>query len=45
MQALFTDPYLFLPKPYTIEQLTKSVSYLLLKVSPRPKIEFPQMPN
>jgi DNA-binding NtrC family response regulator len=45
MQALFTEPYHFLPKPYTIEQLTKSVAYLLLKVNPRPRIEFPQMPT
>ncbi|HUQ69717.1 MAG TPA: response regulator [Planctomycetaceae bacterium] len=31
MKALFTEPSLFLPKPYTAEQLTKSVAFLLLK--------------
>ena len=30
-KALFTGPSLFLPKPYTAEQLTKSVAFLLLK--------------
>jgi DNA-binding NtrC family response regulator len=30
-KALFTEPSLFLPKPYTAEQLTKSVAFLLLK--------------
>jgi DNA-binding NtrC family response regulator len=30
-KALFTDPHLFLPKPYTSEQLIKSVAFLLLK--------------
>jgi len=34
MKALFTEPFLFLPKPYTAEQLIKSVAFLLLK--PRP---------
>jgi DNA-binding NtrC family response regulator len=29
MKALFTKPSLFLPKPYTSEQLNKSISYLL----------------
>ena len=41
MKAMFTEPYLFLPKPYTFEQLTKSVAYLLAKASPRRKLEFP----
>ena len=41
MQALFSEPYHFLPKPYTIEQLTTSVAYVLHKVTPRPKLEFP----
>jgi DNA-binding NtrC family response regulator len=31
MQALFTKPHLFLPKPYTSEQLIKSVAFLLLR--------------
>ena len=31
MKVLFTEPSLFLPKPYTAEQLTKSVAFLLLK--------------
>jgi DNA-binding NtrC family response regulator len=28
-KALFADPYLFLPKPYTSEQLISSMAYLL----------------
>src|SRR2546430_8396654 len=28
-KALFVDPYLFLPKPYTSEQLISSIAYLL----------------
>ena len=38
MKALFTEPFLFLPKPYTAEQLTKSVAYLLLHGKERPKL-------
>ena len=45
MKALFTEPYLFLPKPYNVEQLTKSVSYLLAKTSPRRKLELPPNSN
>jgi len=30
-KALFADPYLFLPKPYTSEQLISSVAYLVNK--------------
>ena len=30
-KALFADPYLFLPKPYTSEQLISSIAYLLNK--------------
>lgn len=45
MKALFTEPYLFLPKPYTVEQLTKSVNYLLAKSSPRRKLELPPTSN
>jgi DNA-binding NtrC family response regulator len=30
-RALFADPYLFLPKPYTSEQLINSIAYLLKK--------------
>jgi hypothetical protein len=30
-KALFADPYLFLPKPYTSEQLISSIAYLLKK--------------
>jgi DNA-binding NtrC family response regulator len=33
-KALFADPYLFLPKPYTSEQLISSVAYLLKKNEP-----------
>jgi two-component system, cell cycle sensor histidine kinase and response regulator CckA len=45
MKALFVEPYLFLPKPYTIEQLTKSVAYLLMRAGPRAKLEFPPPSN
>ncbi len=45
MKAMFTEPYLFLPKPYTVEQLTKSVSYLLAKTRPRRKLELPPHSN
>jgi len=31
MKAMFTEPSLFLPKPYTAEQLVKSVAFLMLK--------------
>ena len=41
MKALFVEPYLFLPKPYTVEQLTKSVAFLLLNSGPRPEISIP----
>jgi DNA-binding NtrC family response regulator len=36
MKAMFVEPFLFLPKPYTFEQLTKSVAFLLLKANPSP---------
>jgi DNA-binding NtrC family response regulator len=38
MKALFVEPFLFLPKPYTFEQLTKSIAFLWLNASPRPPI-------
>jgi hypothetical protein len=41
MKALFIEPFLFLPKPYTMEQLTKSVAFLLLSANPRPRIKLP----
>ena len=41
MKALFSEPYLFLPKPYTFEQLTKSVGFLVAKAGPRRKLELP----
>jgi DNA-binding NtrC family response regulator len=41
MKAMFTEPYLFLPKPYTLEQLTQSVAFLVAKASPRRKLELP----
>jgi DNA-binding NtrC family response regulator len=41
MKAMFVEPFLFLPKPYTFEQLTKSVAFLLLAASPRPRLNFP----
>jgi DNA-binding NtrC family response regulator len=42
MRALIAEPFLFLAKPYTAEQLTKSVEYLLLKSRPRKPLEFPE---
>ena len=45
MKAMFTEPCLFLPKPYTLEQLTKSVTYLLTKANPRPRLELPPNSN
>ena len=42
MKALFIEPFLFLPKPYTMEQLTKSVGFLLLSANPRPRIKLPE---
>jgi DNA-binding NtrC family response regulator len=41
MKAMFTDPYLFLPKPYTLEQLTQSVAFLVSNASPRRRLELP----
>ena len=41
MKALFVEPFLFLPKPYTFEQLTKSVAFLLLSASPTPRSPLP----
>ena len=43
MKAMFVEPFLFLPKPYTMEQLTKSVAFLLLSTNPRPRIKFPEV--
>ena len=42
MKALFTKPSLFLPKPYTAEQLNKSVSFLLRTANPGPLPPMPQ---
>jgi len=41
MKAMFVEPFLVLPKPYTLEQLTKSVAFLLLAANPRPRLNFP----
>jgi DNA-binding NtrC family response regulator len=41
MQAMFVKPFLFLPKPYTLEQLTQSVEFLLMKAQPRQKAGWP----
>jgi DNA-binding NtrC family response regulator len=41
MKAMFVEPFLFLPKPYTFEQLTKSVAFLLLAANPRRRLNFP----
>ena len=43
IEALFVKPSLFLPKPYTVEQLTKSVAFLLLNSGPRPKASIPSL--
>lgn len=45
MKAMFTDPYLFLPKPYTLEQLTQSVAVLISSASPRRKLQLPPNSN
>ncbi len=42
MKALFTKPSLFLPKPYTSEQLNKSISYLLRGAKQGPPPTMPQ---
>jgi hypothetical protein len=42
---MFIEPFLFLPKPYTVEQLTKSVAFLLLATNPRPSPKFPDPPQ
>ena len=34
MKAMFTEPCLFLPKSYTTEQLTNSISFLLMNANP-----------
>lgn len=41
MQALFVKPFLFLPKPYTLEQLTQSVEFLRMNAQPRQKADWP----
>jgi hypothetical protein len=41
MKAMFVEPFLFLPKPYTLEQLTKSVAFLMLAANPRPRLNLP----
>jgi DNA-binding NtrC family response regulator len=43
-KALFADPYLFLPKPYTSEQLISSMAYLLNgNGGPRPLPDLPSL--
>ena len=37
MKAMFVEPCQFLPKPYTAEQLKKSVAFLLMNANPRPR--------
>ena len=41
MKALFVEPFLFLAKPYTFEQLTKSVAFLVSNAKPRQKLKLP----
>jgi DNA-binding NtrC family response regulator len=43
MKALFTKPSLFLPKPYTSEQLNKSIAYLLRSANQGPPPTMPQL--
>lgn len=43
MKALFVEPSLFLPKPYTLEQLTKSIAYLLLNAKQGSKLKPPDL--
>jgi DNA-binding NtrC family response regulator len=42
MKALFVEPFHFLPKPYTAEQLVKSIQYLLRKTKKREQLKFPE---
>ena len=42
MKALFTKPSLFLPKPYTSEQLNKSITFLLRSAKQEPPPTLPQ---
>jgi DNA-binding NtrC family response regulator len=42
MKALFVEPCLFLPKPYTAEQLVKSIEYLIMKTTPHAPLKFPE---
>lgn len=42
MRALFVEPFLFLPKPYTFAQLTRSVAFLLLNSHPPVPPQLPQ---
>jgi two-component system cell cycle sensor histidine kinase/response regulator CckA len=42
MRAMFAEPFLFLPKPYTVEQLTKSTEFLLMKKKEKPKLRLPE---
>jgi DNA-binding NtrC family response regulator len=37
MKALFTEPFRFLPKPYTSEQLIESVAFLIMRANPPPR--------
>jgi two-component system cell cycle sensor histidine kinase/response regulator CckA len=37
MKALFVEPCQFMPKPYTAEQLKKSIAFLLMNANPRPR--------
>lgn len=41
MKALFKEPFRFLPKPYTVEQLTGSVALLMMRANPPPRPELP----
>ncbi|MEA2934373.1 MAG: hypothetical protein QOD74_1019 [Variibacter sp.] len=41
MRAMFVEQSRFLPKPYTFEQLTQSVDFLVSHANPRPRLEWP----
>jgi two-component system, cell cycle sensor histidine kinase and response regulator CckA len=43
MKAMFVEPFLFLPKPYTFEQLTDSVAFIVSKSHSRGKANLPQL--
>jgi DNA-binding NtrC family response regulator len=43
MKAMFVEPFLFLPKPYTFEQLTDSIAFIVSKSHSRGTANLPQL--